>query len=269
MTQPLLTAEVLAEFERDGFCLGERLLTDGEADHLYGIVHDIVVNDTNPYHQRVYDFKHGGRPLLHIKNMWRRYDEFRRLHENPRILGALHALTGLERFHLFQDRFFYKPAGSGGYHTWHQDAFYHPFLEPYVEVGVWIALTEADAENGTMSMVADSHRWGDAAEFLDEIAEYASEDRPLPERYGEHTIEVKVCPVPKGHAHFHSGAAWHASGPNWSDRVRCGVGLFFVDASVRFDGNSRWAKDYQGAHGEHLDPDVYPLVSAAGATVGA
>ncbi|MFI7068846.1 phytanoyl-CoA dioxygenase family protein [Micromonospora sediminicola] len=262
MNQPVITAEQAAEFQSRGFVLGNRLLTDDQADEMFGIIQDIVTNDDNPYHKRVYDFKHGGRPLLHIKNMWKRYEVFNNLHQSPQIYDALRALTGLDEFHLWQDRFFYKPPASGGFHTWHQDSKYLPFLKPYTAASVWIALNDADADNGAMSMVPGSHQWGDASDFLEGIADHAADGRPLPDSYGDHKIQSTLCPVPRGYAHFHSGSTWHGSGPNWSDRPRCAIGLFFVGADVRFDGNSMWAKDYEGKHGEPLDAEFYPRLDA-------
>jgi phytanoyl-CoA hydroxylase len=258
----LVGEDKVTEFRSRGFVLGDRLLTDHEAAEMFDIIHDIVTNEENPYHERVYDFKHGGRPLLHIKNMWKRYSVFKDLHQNPLIYQALRNLTGLDAFHLWQDRFFYKPAGAGGFHTWHQDAKYLPFLEGYTATSVWLALNDADEDNGAMSMVPGSHLWGDASDVLEQIADHAADGRPLPTEYKGHAVDSVLCPVPRGYPHFHDGHTWHGSGPNWSDRPRCAIGLFFVGADVRFDGDNMWAKDYEGRHGEPLDPEFYPLVNA-------
>src|SRR3954453_3435773 len=135
----LLDDSAATRYERDGFVLGGRLLTDDQADELHETITEIVENPEHQYHKRVYDFKHGGRPLLHIKNMWKRYESFAQLHTHPLVTEALHKLTGQNRFHLWQDRFFYKPAKAGGIHTWHQDSTFLPFLPPFKVVSVWIS----------------------------------------------------------------------------------------------------------------------------------
>jgi phytanoyl-CoA hydroxylase len=262
MSEALLDKQQIEAFHERGFVLGNRLLPDELASHMYDLIDDIVRNEDNQYHKRVYNFGHGGRPLLHIKNMWKRYDVFRNLHQHPAIYAGLCELTGQDSFHLWQDRFFYKPAGEGGFHTWHQDSKFLPFLQPYTAVSVWIALNDADGDNGAMSMVPGSHRWGDASELLEEVAQYAGDGRPLPAEYQGQRIETVLCPVPRGSAHLHSGSTWHGSGPNWSDRPRSAIGLFYVGAQVRFDGGSVWAKDYDGEHGQPLNAEFYPLVTA-------
>ncbi|WP_315833464.1 phytanoyl-CoA dioxygenase family protein [Bradyrhizobium prioriisuperbiae] len=257
----LVDQERVLEYAEHGFTLGDQLLTDDEADELFEIISSVVTDEHNPHHQRVHDFRHGGRPLLHIRNMWQRFEQFNRLHKNARLINALSDLTGAESFNLWQDRFFYKPAESGGFHTWHQDAAYLPFMHPYNQLTAWIALNDADEENGAMSMVPGSQNWGDASEFIEEIASYAGDDRPLPNNYGGRAVDVELCPVKKGCVHFHTGLTWHASGPNWSSRPRCGIALHYVVAPVRFDATHKFAKDYGGAHGNLLDPELYPLVA--------
>lgn len=262
MTGPLVDEAQIREFHERGMVLGNRLLEPDEAAELREIVVDIVTNEQNPNHDRVHDFKHGGRPLLHVRNMWARYESFRNLYQHPAIVRALSDLTGAQRFNLWHDRFFYKPPQSGGFHSWHQDSAFLPFVRPYQAIGVWIALEDADAENGAMSMVPGSHAWGDAAQFLDQASAQAGDSPTLPERFGENPVEVELCPVPAGYAHIHHGDSWHFSGPNWSERSRCAIAMFFVAADVRFDAGHRWAGDYVGVDGEHLDPEIYPVVDA-------
>jgi ectoine hydroxylase-related dioxygenase (phytanoyl-CoA dioxygenase family) len=260
----LVTPENMAEYRADGFTLGQRFIDEELADHLCGVVRDIVENEKNEHHSRVYDFNvRAGhqRPLLHIKNMWKRYDAFRQVHQHPSLLQALRDLTGSSQFNLWHDRFFYKPPRSGGFHTWHRDLDYLPFLEPYAAINCWVALDEVDEENGAMSMIKGSRVWG--LGHLDElrrIENHSKDNLALPTTIGGHKVEVALCPVPKGHVHFHDCGTWHGSGPNWSDRSRCGFGMFFVNSEVRFDGGNRWAKDYVGSHGERLDPEHYPLI---------
>jgi ectoine hydroxylase-related dioxygenase (phytanoyl-CoA dioxygenase family) len=257
----LLDDSKVSYFQENGFVLGGRLLSDQEAMTANNIITDIIENPENQYHSRVYDFQHGGRPFLHIKNMWKRYEVFRDLHRNPHILHALCQLTGGEtKFHLWQDRFFYKPKSSGSFHTWHQDSTYLPFIRPYVALSAWIALTDATVDNGAMRMVPGSHTWPDATEIMTDVAEYAADGRALPESFDGHQVHEVDCPVPRGYVHFHHGSTWHCSLPNWAEVPRCAIGMFFVVHGARFDGTSRWAKDYDGAHNDLISPDYYPLV---------
>ncbi|WP_194925909.1 phytanoyl-CoA dioxygenase family protein [Catenulispora pinisilvae] len=260
----LLEDTLTDAYHRDGFVRGQRLLEDAHADELHEIIREIVENPDHEYHRRVYDFKHAGRPLLHIKNMWKRYDAFAQLYRHPLLTEALHNLTGHTRFHLWQDRFFYKPANAGGIHTWHQDSTFLPFLPPFRTVSAWISLNGADEDNGAMWMVPGSHGWGDATDHMERLAEHVGAADQIPDVYQGHEVSRHLCPVPKGYVHFHDAFTWHCSGPNWSDRSRSAIGLFFVTADVRFDGENKWAKDYEGEHGQPLDTRFYPEVTYSG-----
>jgi len=55
----------------------------------------------------------------------------------------------------FLSQFIFKQPGALG-QPWHQDAFYFPFdREP--QVGVWLAVTEAAADNGPLHVLPGSH----------------------------------------------------------------------------------------------------------------
>jgi ectoine hydroxylase-related dioxygenase (phytanoyl-CoA dioxygenase family) len=121
----------------------------------------------------------------------------------------------------------------------------------------------ATAENGAMRMVPGSHLWPDATQTLEEIADYAADGRALPGTFEGHAVREVDCPVQKGYVHFHSGSAWHCSLPNWTHAPRCAIALFYVVRGARFDGANRWAKDYEGEHGQLLEPAYYPLVEVS------
>lgn len=251
---------VQREYQHKGFALAGEALTPDEATRLDDIITDIVTNENNEFHRRVYDFNHAGRPLLHIKNMWKRYPEFATLYRDPRIIDMLHALTGQTSFRLWQDRFFYKPAKSGGIHTWHQDAVFLPFKPGYSATAVWISLNGADEENGAMWMVPGSYEWGNAESTLESLGASVDTSATLPDQYCGHPVTREPCPVPKGWMHIHDGYTWHCSSSNWSERPRNAIGLFYVSADALFDGASKWAKDYEGEDGQPLDDQLYPRV---------
>jgi len=67
------------------------------------------------------------------------------------------AVAGLERPRLVQSMVIFKPPGIGGEVRWHQDASYL-LTEPQRVVGLWIALEDADRDNGCLWMAPGAHR---------------------------------------------------------------------------------------------------------------
>jgi ectoine hydroxylase-related dioxygenase (phytanoyl-CoA dioxygenase family) len=57
----------------------------------------------------------------------------------------------------FLSQFIFKNRGAWG-QPWHQDAYYFPFEPPRPVVGVWLAVTEANLENGCLHVLPGSHR---------------------------------------------------------------------------------------------------------------
>ena len=64
---------------------------------------------------------------------------------DPKVLDLLVDLIG-PRLDCFLSQFIFKNPGAIG-QPWHQDSFYFPF-EPDRQVGIWIAVTAATADNG-------------------------------------------------------------------------------------------------------------------------
>src|SRR3954469_10441695 len=87
--------------------------------------------------------------------------------------SAPQAMIGGREIRLWHDQIQYKPKGVGGVNRWHQDWPYWPTMSVANAVTAWIAIDDADVDNGCMSMVAGSHRWGDAIQHLHAIEDYA------------------------------------------------------------------------------------------------
>jgi ectoine hydroxylase-related dioxygenase (phytanoyl-CoA dioxygenase family) len=72
-----------------------------------------------------------------------------------RLLDVMCELLGPD-VDCFLSQFIFKNPGAIG-QPWHQDSLYFPF-EPDHQVGVWIAVTDATATNGPLSVLPGSHR---------------------------------------------------------------------------------------------------------------
>jgi ectoine hydroxylase-related dioxygenase (phytanoyl-CoA dioxygenase family) len=147
---------------------------------------------------------------------------------HPKLVALISDLLG-ENVIGWGAHFFCKMPGDGKRVDWHQDCSYWP-LTPTKAVTVWLAIDDADLENGCMEVVAGSHRFG----LIDYVESDATAGNVLnqtvqdPERYG--TIER--TPVKAGQISVHSDLLLHGSPPNTSDRRRCGLTLRYCPADV-------------------------------------
>lgn len=79
---------------------------------------------------------------------------FRRFAEDPRLLDMVAELLG-DDLDCFLSQFIFKLPGALG-QPWHQDAFYFPF-DRGPQVGAWLAVTHATADNGPLWILPGSH----------------------------------------------------------------------------------------------------------------
>lgn len=61
------------------------------------------------------------------------------------------------RLDCFLSQFIFKNPGAWG-QPWHQDSYYFPFDPPRPICGVWLAVTEANLDNGCLHVLPGSHR---------------------------------------------------------------------------------------------------------------
>lgn len=126
--------------------------------------------------------------------------------------------------------FFCKMPRDGKAVAWHQDASYWP-LSPSKAVTVWLAIDDADVENGCMRFVAGSHHFGHMTYRPSDSADHnvLSQTIENAEQYGQ----VVLDELKAGQVSLHSDLLLHGSEANNSDRRRCGLTIRYCSADVR------------------------------------
>ena len=172
--------------------------------------------------------------IWQIVNIWQASEVFRELVFNSEIASMAAACIGAKELRLWHDQVQYKPAATGGVNAWHQDAPYWGAIKPKdKQVTAWIALDDADVDNGCMSMVPGSHKWGVAIETIHQTKDFCA----LPANYQGHEVAVVRCPVPAGGVHLHHSLTWHGSHANTSGRPRRAIALHFMTDETVFDAS--------------------------------
>jgi phytanoyl-CoA hydroxylase len=265
----MLSQTKIEQFQCDGFLKGSRVLTDDEVEVLRAEtlrVIDDYQNGTERERRPVRVANLSGKaeaPVLQIVNIWEGSEAFEKLLHNPIIVEEVAQLMQAEmeatEIRLFHDQIQYKPASIGGVNMWHQDSPYWPILQPKdVQLTAWVALDDADADNGCMRMVPGSHRWGDQIGVLHSLKNFEA----MPDEVDGKSIEVRLCPVEKGAVHFHHPLTWHGSQANVSGRPRRAIALHFMTERALFhEAGSHPMKPFaECADGETMRGAHFPLV---------
>mmetsp|Transcript_69895 Transcript_69895/g.116080 ORF Transcript_69895/g.116080 Transcript_69895/m.116080 type:complete len:282 (-) Transcript_69895:151-996(-) len=132
---------------------------------------------------------------------------------------------------LVTDQVFMKPPRHGTAKPYHQDNFYFGFKSPSSVITCWIALDDADEENGCLKYINGSHVDGVVPHICTDLEEPHNLNAPLTaveERAGGHgRPNERSASVRKGGVIFHHGATLHASGANFSNRWRRAYAVHF------------------------------------------
>ena len=138
---------------------------------------------------------------------------------NPRIIEYVADLLG-ENVVAWGSHVFCKMAGDGRAVAWHQDASYWP-LTPSHAVTVWLAIDDADLDNGCMKFIAGSHHSGHLTYRKSSPEEHNVLDQTVlnAESFGE----IVVDDLKAGQASIHNDLLLHGSDANMSTRRRCGL----------------------------------------------
>lgn len=257
--------EMKTQYARDGFCIGDVVLTADEVDALRSELDRVIADRDKDCPQPVHLVNFSRDPsttVWQIVNIWQASEPFRLLMEKPGVSAVAAALSGARELRMWHDQIQYKPAAVGGVNMWHQDSPYWPVLEPKnAQVTAWIALDDVDEENGCMWMVPGSHTWGPQMDFLHSLSNFEA----MPGEFDGRKLVKKSCPVRKGQVHFHHSLTWHGSNANLSRRPRRAVALHFMTQETRYTADGKHVMDplIKVASGEQLTGEAFPVIWSA------
>ena len=217
-----LSDERHGDYHRDGFVKSIPMFTSDQV----AILRDEIDRFSQPnqsisplwYEYHLNESSDSNNVLFHALGAWRISPAFHDALWNPHFLQpASQILGGKVRF--WHDQVFCKPPHCGGPVAWHQDYSYWTRTGPMNHLTCWIALDDADEENGCLHYIPGSHRWSllpmpQIAGSLDAIeADLTKQQRdqlhaPVP-------VEVAA-----GEACFHHPLTLHGSEGNRSNRPR-------------------------------------------------
>lgn len=219
----------------------------------YWVVHDVLHPDeVSALLERAREYTHGGRPPGHIymqteprvergelrvehpgdairkiEGLVTNDDLFAALARHERILEVIEVLLGPD-IKLFRDALMQKPPQVGSAKGMHQDSPYWP-IEPMALCSVWLALDEATAENGCMTVLPGQHRRGPLP-HVNVTDDYIIEEGMIDES------DAVLVPLPPGGGLFFHSLLPHGTAPNHSTRWRRAMVLSYMSARSLYTG---------------------------------
>lgn len=154
---------------------------------------------------------------------------FDRVSRQPRLAG-LAAELGLAQALLLQSMYLFKQPHIGAEVGWHQDATYL-YTRPITVTGLWIALDDADRDNGCLMALPGGHRGPLRRRFRragDRLVTDTLDDTPWP------AVQPVALEAPRGTLVVLHGLLPHASAPNRSARPRHAYALHLIDGRAEY-----------------------------------
>ena len=244
-----ISPELSAQFARDGYTVVRGLFSDDEIAEIRDTFMTQAENGpVEGLSDGVYKKLDKSDPLAFYPRMMHphRHSDLAvgpvatRFMLDDRLYSLLHAFMDEEPV-AAQSMFYFKPAGARGQDL-HQDNFYLR-VAPDTCYAAWIAVDDADAENGGMMVVPGS---GEAdvvcPEKSDPTISFTDARVPVPKG-----LEPELIPLKAGDVLFFNGSVIHGSFPNTSaDRFRRSLIFHYVPrrsaevsafySSLTFDG---------------------------------
>ena len=259
------SAEQLSDFERDGYVIGPKILTD----HQLTVLREELAELAQPGHDGCelwYEYHSNestdpGMVLFHALGAWRLRAAFHDSLWNPAFVALAEQLLG-GRVRFWHDQLFCKPAQHGGVVAWHQDYSYWTRTKPMAHLTCWIGLDDASTENGCVYYVPGSHNW-----TLLPVTGLAGDMTAIRKVLSEDQWQQLQNPVPAelkaGECVFHHSLTIHGSFENRTPRPRRALVLNVVRDGVWSDSDQPLLDGTDIIPvGQPLSGKFYPLLSA-------
>lgn len=171
-----------------------------------------------------------GAVLRKLDNPHHHREVMRKIAATPALVEVVEALIGPSVSVYFSQIFFKGPEG-GGPKPAHQDNYYFGPNDTEGVVTAWIALDDANLENGCLY-------YGEGTQRGPVYPHVAPENEPYNLQLTANILEKQPmvpAPVMRGGVSFHHGNTFHHSGPNHSTKWRRACAFHYVNASTFFE----------------------------------
>ena len=214
----VLTRDEIDHYNQFGYSMGHRVFDEEEIGRIRALFDGWLAEALED-----------GRDSYSIFTAHKRYPEAYDLICHPRIVDYVADILG-ENVTGWGMHFFCKMPHDGKRVSWHQDISYWP-LSKSKTCTIWLAIDDADTENGCMRFIPRSHLHGHIPFSESDNAEGNVLNQTVhdAEQYGDDPVDVLLK---AGEMSLHSDLLLHGSEANNSDRRRCGVTMRYCSNDV-------------------------------------
>ena len=254
-----LTQEQINQYRRDGFIQLDNVITGLTLEALRTAVENAVAEESKSdvaavagsmaaTYQDIFNQK---------VNLWRRHSDVAQFVLSKSLGKIARQLEGTN-MRIWHDQALFKEPKSGNNKTpWHQDAVYWPHADRWRQTTIWIALRDANAQNGCMTFMPGSQILGP----LDPI------DLTNPADLFENAPHMRstkpeVRPLKAGSVTFHNGLCFHYAGPNKSDETREAFAIIYMPEETVYDGSPHMVTDDLELTAQtRFETEMFPIAS--------
>lgn len=225
-------AQLKKDWDANGYIVVRRFMDADEVSELRGEIDRYIADvlPTVPEHDVMYEDPDKPETMKRLGHMSSYDDYFKNLIRGGRFVDLAKLLLDDEVAPQYC-QLFNKPARVGQPTPPHQDGFYIPLI-PQNAMTMWLALNEADEENGCLRYLPGAHKRGVRPHQLTQIVGFSQGITDLGDE--DRAAEVAVPAVP-GDLLVHHWTMVHRADPNTSDRERWGLGSVFYGAHTKPD----------------------------------
>ena len=257
-----MSAPDLAAYERDGYLVLEGFLSPADCDALQARAAELVAafdpgsartvfSTRDQGHARDRYFQESGEAIrfffeeqatdqpvaLALNKIGHALHDldpvFERVSRHPKLADLARAM-GFAQPLLLQSMYLFKQPRIGAEVGWHQDATYL-HTSPSTVTGFWIALDDADRDNGCLMALPGAHRGPLRERFLREEGRMVArtlDASPWP------SITPAAIEARRGTLVVLHGLLPHASAPNRSSRARHAYALHLIDGVADYPADN-------------------------------
>ena len=270
MSQPIVDAETVAAFHRDGAVVVRALFRPEEVAVIErGIERNLA--EPSPLFKVASRDDDPGRFVEDFCN-WQRIDEFREVAFASPAADVAGALMGSREVRLYHDHVLVKEPGTQQSTPWHQDQPYYN-VDGVQNCSMWMPVDPVAPES-TLEFLAGSHLrgWLMPRTFMDHQAKWFPEGtlEELPDIEAHRDdVEILGWALEPGDAvFFHMLTLHHAYGVPGAHRRRAFSLRFLGDDAVHAPRPWRTSPPFDGledelADGAPMDHDLFPLLRVA------
>ncbi len=239
----LTPAEQRAAYEQNGYLVFPELLDATELAALRSALAEVLraaegLTETNDKFS-IIRTEDGGSSVRRIFDPIARHQVFHDLVLNPKILDVVESLIG-PNIQLHHTKLNLKPPSSReARFEWHQDYPFFPHTN-FDLLAVMIFLDDSTEENGCLTIIPGSHKWGPRNHLFAKDGAFSSqlEDKSILE---DQSRWLRV-PVPAGGMELHHCNMLHSSTANLGNKPRSAMVIQYRAAdNVALGGNTSQA----------------------------